>query len=468
MTSARAARGVSGDWQSRSFWLEHRSYEPARPLLGDETADVVIVGAGFTGLWSAIMLKEADPDIDVVVVEQKVAGYGASGRNGGFAMTMVGRNIHDLLRKVGLESARTTHLAMREALHEIESFCAHEEIDAGITHPGLLTVSNGPEQDVRIRQDLLAAERLGLDDFHEVPAARCREIIHSDRLRIGHFEDDALLVDPAALVRGLRDSAITRGVRVYEMTPVDGVEDIGGHRVEARTPFGTVHADRALLATNAYASSVPALSRFIFTIYAYIILTEPLTDEQWSRVGWEQRMGVEDKRIMPHFHRPTPDGRILWGGRDAPIAPEGPNPRRDRDPRIFSRLEETFRWTFPHLGDVKISRGWAGPVCATVNCFASVGFLGKSERICYALGYSGHGVGPSYLAAKILRDLLLGAGSELLELPMLRKHPIPLPPGPLRPLALAATQRVQDVLQRADDSGSDRGALMRLALRALQ
>lgn len=464
MTSLRSTRDSSGDWQSRSFWLEDRSYKPARRLAGDEMADVVIVGAGFTGLWSAILLKDADPDIDVVVVEQKVAGYGATGRNGGFAMTMVGRSIHDLLRKVGPESAKATHMAMRKALREIESFCAGEGIDASITHPGLLTVSNGPEQDVRIHQDLLAAERLELDDFHEVPRARCRELIHSDRLRMGHFEDDALLVDPAALVRGLRDAAISRGVRIYEMTPVDGVEDIDGRRVEARTPFGAVHADRAVLATNAYASSAPALSRFIFTIYAYIILTEPLTDEQWSRIGWEQRMGVEDKRIMPHFHRPTADGRILWGGRDAPLLAGPPDPARDSDPRIFRRLEETFRLTFPQLADVPLQHAWGGPVAGTVACIPHAGWLDQG-RILYALGYSGHGVGPSALMAKVVRDLLLDRESLLTRLPLVTRRLTPLPPPPLQERVLQLSQRT---LQAADDRGAARGPLARIALKFLQ
>ena len=461
-------RADEGYWRTRSLWMQRRPYRPQAPLEGDEVADVVIVGAGFTGLWSAIALKDADPAMSVAVLEEKVAGYGASGRNGGFAMTMVGRNIHDLVRKVGSSRARATHLAMRQTLAEIQAFCAKEGIDADITSPGLLTVSNGPEQDVRIRQDLEAAARLGLDDFHELSGEQCRELLRSDRLRMGHWEDDALLVDPAALVRGLRDAALRRGVRIYETTPVDSLEEVGGRRVEARTPFGTVHADRALVATNAYANSIPALRRFIFTIYAYIVVTEPLAPEQWEAVGWERRMGVEDKRVMPHFHRPTPDGRILWGGRDAPIAPEGPNPARDRDPHIFARLEETFRWTFPQLSDVRIAKGWAGPVCGTVNCFASVGFLGRQQRIAYALGYAGHGVGPSQLVGKIVRDLLLGERSELLELPMVTKRPVPLPPGPLRGPALGVTKRLQQVLQRADDEGSDRGALVRLALRVLQ
>jgi glycine/D-amino acid oxidase-like deaminating enzyme len=454
-----------GDWHTLSFWMSRRPYEPGPRLDGDHTADVAIIGAGFTGLWTAIHLKEADPAIDVIVVERDIAGYGASGRNGGFAMTMIGRNVHDLVRKVGVTRARATHLAMRHTLRDIESFCAADGIDADITRPGVLTVSNGPEQDVRIRQDLAAAERLGLDGFRPLSGPQCQDLVRSERLRMGHFEQDSLLVDPAALAWGLRRAAERRGVRIFEQTPVDDLTEVRGRGPELRTPFGTVRADRALIATNAYAHAIPALRRFIFTIYAYIIVTEPLTAEQWARVGWEQRMGIEDKRIYPHFHRPTPDGRILWGGRDAPFSAEGPNPERENDPRIFGRLEETFRWTFPQLHDVAIDRGWAGPVCGTVNCFASAGFLGRSRRLAYALGYAGHGVGPSHLTSRIARDLLLGSDSELLELPMMSKRPVPLPPGPLRGGMLGLAERV---LQHADDQGSDASPLVRLALRILQ
>jgi glycine/D-amino acid oxidase-like deaminating enzyme len=461
-----SGRGIptGEDWRTRSPWLEHGDYTPAPPLDGDAPADIVIVGGGFTGLWSAIAIAEADPAMRVVVLDAAVAGYGASGRNGGFAMTMVARNVHDLVRKAGPERARATRLAMRESLHAIEAFAAAEGIDADITRPGLLTVSNGPEQDVRIAQDVAAARRIGLDDLAELSGAECRDLVHSDRIRLGHFEEDALLLDPAALARGLRDAAVRRGVRVCELTPVTELEERGG-RVEARTPFGTVRADRALIATNAYAWSVPALRRFLFTIYAYIVITEPLTPEQWQRVGWERGVGVEDKRVMPHFHRPTPDGRILWGGRDAPFSAEGPNPRRDRSRRYFRRLEETFRWTFPQLDDVPIAAGWAGPVGGTVNCFASVGYLGRSERILHAVGYGGHGVGPSHLVGRIVRDLVLATRTELLGLPMLTKRPVPLPPGPLRSLLLDGSQRI---LQRADDAGTADNPFVRLALRFLQ
>lgn len=432
---------MMGDWKTRSFWLEHRDYSPGERLDGDQTADVVIVGGGFTGLWSAICLKDADPSIDVTVLEQKVIGFGASGRNGGFAMTMVGRNIHQLTKMVGAQQAAATYHAMHDAIDEIEQFAEAENIDADIWRSGNLTVSNGPEQDIRIRQDVIAAERLGLP-FEFLEAEQVRSYARSDTFRIGHFEEQALILDPAALVRGLADAARRRGVKIYEFTPVDSVEQIGGLRVEARTPFGTVHADRAVIATNAYAQSIPELRRFIFTIYAYISLTQPLTAEQWERIGWESRCGIEDKRIMVHFSRPTADGRILWGGRDAPFMADGPNQHHDRNQHLFDRLEETFRWTFPKLADLKMDRGWAGPVCGTVDCIATVNWM-KGERILYALGYAGHGVGPSRLVGKIVRDMLLTDGTELTELPFVAKRPVPMPPGNLlRHLMLDTAHKV--------------------------
>src|SRR3990172_1929222 len=153
------------DYPTRSFWLGRKPYQPSGQLEGDRKADLVIMGGGYTGLWSAIPLKDADPSLDIVLLEQEVIGYGASGRNGGFAMTMTERNIAQLLRRVGPEQAHAQHLAMVDSLREMQEFCSTEGIDADITAPGLLTVSNGPEQEIRIQKDLEAAERLGLSDF---------------------------------------------------------------------------------------------------------------------------------------------------------------------------------------------------------------------------------------------------------------------------------------------------------------
>ena len=175
-------------------------------------------------------------------------------------------------------------------------------------------------------------------------------------------------------------------------------------------------------------------------------------------------MGIEDRRVMPHFHRPTADGRILWGGRDAPVSPIGPDPLRDQDPRIFGRLEVTFRQTFPQLEDVRITERWGGPVGATVHCLPSAGWL-HPGRLAYAVGYSGHGVGPSALLARVAVDLLLERDTERLSLPFVTRRPMRLPPEPLRWPLLDGAQRV---LQAADDRGGARGPLGRGLIRLLQ
>ena len=460
---AEGSRVGSAELPKPSYWLSAAGPAPQPPLEGSASADIAIVGGGFTGLWSAIRLAEASPRSRIVVLEAREVGFGASGRNGGFAMTMVGRNLHDLVRKVGPARARRLHLEMVATLGEIERFCADEGIDCQLTHPGILTVANGPEQDQRIAQDLRAARLCGLDDFRRVSRAECWELVRAERVRSGHFEEHGLLLDPAALARGLRGAALQRGVKVFENTPVTGM-DAHPYRVQLVTPRGQVDSRQVLVATNAYARVVPRLRRYLFTVCAYITLTAPLSPEQWARVGWERRMGIEDKRIMPHFHRPTPDGRILWGGRDAPLLAGPPDPRRDSDQRVFQRLEESFRWTFPQLGDVPLEHAWGGPVGGTVACIPHAGWL-ERDRVLYALGYSGHGVGPSALMAKVVRDLLLGRRSPLTDLPLVTRRLTPLPPPPLQAPLLALSQRV---LQRADDRPESSGPLAHLALRLLQ
>lgn len=458
--------GKESEWEALpqpSYWLSRPSGPPRPPLEQSVSADFAIVGGGFTGLWSAIRLAEAAPHARIVVLEAREVGFGASGRNGGFAMTMVGRNLHDLVRKVGPDMARRVHLEMVETLGEIERFCEEEEIDCQLSHPGILTVSNQPDQDLRIEQDVRAASRCGLEDFRAVSGPESWEMVHAHGVRRGHFETHGLLLDPAALARGLRAAAERRGVEVYENTPVTRLQGRHG-LVQLATPRGHVDSRQVLVATNAYARVVPRLRRYLFPVCAYITLSAPLSAQQWARVGWETRMGIEDKRIMPHFHRPTADGRILWGGRDAPLLAGPPDPARDSDPRIFRRLEETFRLTFPQLADVPLQHAWGGPVAGTVACIPHAGWLDQG-RILYALGYSGHGVGPSALMAKVARDLLLRRDSSLTRLPLVTRRLTPLPPPPLQERVLQLSQRT---LQAADDEGTAHGPLARMALKFLQ
>ena len=435
-------------YSERSFWLGRRGYEPRPALQGDLDTDIVIVGAGFTGLWTAILLKEEDPALNVLVLEAQVAGYGATGRNAGFGMTTVGRSLKYLLKSVGQERTRATYLAMVDTLREIGSFAKIEGIDADIWYSGNLAVSSAPVQDHRVETDWKASQQLGLGDFELLDEMQVRDRIVGHGLRMGVYEPHCLILDPAALVRGLRDAAVRRGVLVFEQSPVESFESLDGGRISARTPAGTVRAERGLVATNAYAHSIPELFRYIFTIYAYALATAPLNDQQLATVGWRSKCGVEDRRLVVHGYRLTADRRIIWCGRDAPFKPDGPSREFDQDERIFERLKESFRWTFPQLASLGFDAAWGGPICGTIDCIATVRWLEK-ERLLYALGYAGHGVGPSRLVAKVARDLLLGRSSDLLELPFFAKKPVALPSDKaLKRFGLAMAQRV---IQKVDD-----------------
>jgi glycine/D-amino acid oxidase-like deaminating enzyme len=225
----------------------------------------------------------------------------------------------------------------------------------------------------------------------------------------------------------------------------------GGGQVTVFTPKGKITAQRAVLAANAYSTQIPALSRYVMPFYSYILLTEPLTDEQWSRVGWTGREGMEDRRVFLHYFRPTVDGRMMWAGRDAPYRPNGPDPQYDRDDRVFKRLEETFAWTFPQLGDVKVAYRWGGPVGVTGTFLPSAGWL-KGGRTAYAFGFCGHGVAITNLVAMAMRDLILERDTDYSRLAIVGKKPLNLGPRLIRdPMtrAMIRHQLEQDDIGRA-------------------
>ncbi len=436
------------DLASRSYWLSLDPYQPGPPLEGDVQADVVIVGGGFSGLWTAYYLLKADPGMTVAVVEANAVGYGASGRNGGFAMTLVHRSLADLAGAVGPEQARALYCAAKDSVRSIGRVCEAEGINADLQPNGLLTVSNNPLQDQIIRRDVETAQRLGIDGVSFLERDQLQAAVHSDTFRCAVREETCTLLNPARLVRGLKEAAIRAGARVYEQTPLERFEQTDGGIV-VKTPRGRIRAQRALLAANAYSAQIPALRRYIMPFYSYILLSAPLTDEQWSRIGWDGREGMEDRRVFLHYFRPTADGRLMWAGRDAPYHPDGPNPKYDRDDRVFKRLEETFAWTFPQLHDVAFEHRWGGPIGVTGEFLPLVGWL-KGERIAYAFGYNGHGVAITHLAAQVVRDLILERDTDYTRLAIVGRKPVDLGPRPLRDPLVNAT--VNYYLRR-DDAG---------------
>jgi glycine/D-amino acid oxidase-like deaminating enzyme len=439
---------MTEDLSTRSFWLGLDPYEPDLPLEGEMQADVAIIGAGFSGLWAAYHLLKADPGMTVVVLEASAVGYGASGRNGGFAMTLVHRGLADLAATVGDAQAKALHLAAVEAVETIGHVCEAEGIDADLQPNGLLTVSNTPLQDAVVREEYETAQRLGLGGFDFLEQDEIRSAVHSDSFRCAVKEESCTLLNPARLVRGLKRAVIRAGGRVFEQTPMNRLDETEAG-VRVTTPAGVVHAQRALLAANAYGSQIPSLRRYVMPFYSYILLSEPLTDEQWSRVGWQGREGMEDRRTFLHYMRPTVDGRMMWAGRDAPYRPNGPDPRYDRDERIFKRLEETFAWTFPQLDDVKIEYRWGGPIGVTGTFLPCAGWL-TGGRVAYAFGYGGHGVAIANLAAMAIRDLILERDTDHTRLAIIGKKPVDLGPRLLRDPMIRAVGRHQ---LRVDDAG---------------
>jgi glycine/D-amino acid oxidase-like deaminating enzyme len=436
------------DLATRSYWLGLDEYEPGPPLDGDMEADIAIIGGGFTGLWTAYHLLKADPGLTVIVLEASAVGYGASGRNGGFAMPLVHRSIQSLVETLGRERALAIHLAAEEAIRNIQRVCEEEGIDADLMPNGLLTVSNTPLQDEHIRREAEIAGELGIEGIRLMDRDEIQARVHSETFRGALEEETCVLVNPAKLVRGLKEAVVRAGGRVFEQTPMDELSQ-SDNEVVVRTPGGSIRAKRALLAANAYSGTIPGLRDRVMPFYSYILLSEPLTDEQWWRIGWEGREGMEDRRTFLHYFRPTVDGRLMWAGRDAPYRPDGPDPKYDRDDRVFERLQKTFDWTFPQLSDLKFEYRWGGPIGVTSTFLPAAGWL-QGHRVAYAFGYNGHGVAITCLLGMSVRDLLLEKETELTRLALIGKRPPSLGPRLVRdPIVKAQT----DYQLRQDDAG---------------
>jgi glycine/D-amino acid oxidase-like deaminating enzyme len=428
------------DFASRSFWLEADPYTAGPALAGDVSVDVAIIGGGFTGLWAALFLLKADPSLKLAVIEREVVGYGASGRNGGFAMTLLGRSLHDLVQSFGVEAARAAHDVVARSIDAIGQFAAEHEAPCDYQKNGFIGVALDDSQIERIEADRKAAEALGLSGVRYIPGDELRREIQSPLYRCGLEEKTCALLDPAKLVRGMARVVRQESGIIYERTAVDRIE-ASSDGVSIRTKQGTVRADKAVLAANAYAVEFPEFRRLLIPLYTYIVLTEPLTEGQWESIGWHGRQGLEDKRTYIHYFRPTADGRILMGGEDAPyFYGSSIGPQHDRNTRVFRLLQGDLTTIYPQLAGIRFTHQWGGPVAITARFVPAFGTL-QGGRVHYGFGYCGHGVAPTHVGGQILRDLVLGRDSDLTQLCFVRTKPIAYPPEPLRYLGMALARR---------------------------
>lgn len=443
------------------YWLDAPAAEPHPALVGRVETDLAVVGGGFTGLWTALLAKQADPGRDVILVEARRVAQAASGRNGGFCSASLTHGLANGQDRFPAELATLERLG-RDNLDEIEEAVERLGIDCDFTRAGELAVATQPWQLDALRDAAELAARVGTP-ARLLDAAAVRAELDSASY-LGGLWDTAgcALVDPARLASGLLRACVTAGVRVHEDTPVVRLDGQRGE-VTLTTPDGGVRAAHVALATGAYSPLLRRLRRYLVPVYDYALVTEPLTSTQLASIGWRHRQGVGDSANQFHYYRLTSDNRILWGGYDAIYHYGGTiRPGHDQRPATFRLLARHFFETFPQLADVSFSHAWGG-VIDTCTRFCVFFGTACSGRLAYAAGYTGLGVGASRFGARVLLDLLAGQPTELTELELVRTKPTPFPPEPVR---YAGIQLTRWSLARADSRGGRRNLWLRALDRA--
>jgi glycine/D-amino acid oxidase-like deaminating enzyme len=450
-------------YRARSLWLDQLP-EPLTPrasLPGDVDCDAVIVGAGFTGLWSAYYLKRAQPDLRVVVLEAEIAGYGPSGRNGGWASSGIAGSPGVYVRRCGHDAVvRGTRETMR-TVDEIGEVAAREQIDCGYAKAGMLTIATTAPQEQRLRESVSGLHAAGMTDEDARMLAPGESAEHADvtRLRAASFSPQAARIDPARLVRGLARACERLGVQIFERTRA---LSLGPGAV--RCQQGTARAEIVLRATESYTTQLQGSGRNYLPLYSLMIATEPLGEDAWAEHRWTDGLLIGDRHHLFFYSQRTADGRIAIGGRGAPYRLGRPvDERNERNAAVRQRLETALRANFPVAAQARVTHHWGGPLAVPRDWSMSVNF-DRSRGFGFAGGYVGHGVVPSNLSGRTLADLALGRDTDLVSLPWVGHRSRRWEPEPLRYLASSAIVRMLGAADRHEDR-HDRRAVHALPLR---
>jgi glycine/D-amino acid oxidase-like deaminating enzyme len=430
-TARSATTADEARYRRRSMWLDllDEPLQPRDPLPGSVEADVAIIGAGYTALWTAYYLAKADPSLSIVLVEREIAGFGASGRNGGWVSPFFPTALDTIAAKHGRGAAVAMQRAMFDTVDEIGRVASAEGIGARYHKGGVLTLANGAEQVERVKAEPAWYHKWGVwpDEMMWLDAAQTRERIAVHGNLGASYLTHCACLDPARLVRGLARAVERLGVRIYERTPV---LEIGNH--ELLTPAGAVRAGVVIRATEGFTPELPGARRDVVPTYSLMLATEPLPASFWDVVGWGGHETFTDGRHLYIYAMRTEDDRIALGGRGAPYHFNSRvSEEYEKVPRVHLVLEQTLKQLFPAARDARITHRWGGGVAIPRDWFPSVG-LDKARGYAWAGGYVGDGVAASNLAGRTLADLITGADSPLVRLPWVNHVSPKWEPEPLR------------------------------------
>ncbi len=421
------------DYARYSFWLETSGDDlsPRAPLEESIDVDVAILGAGFSGLWTAYYLLQRDPSLNVAVVEAEIAGFGASGRNGGWCSSQFSMTPGLLRERYGTEATRDVMLAMYAAVDEVGRVCSVEGIDAHYQKSGGLHIARGAHQSKANDDAMRLYEELGLADHYQLLDAAATD----ERVRVSNavgslLIKDCAVVHPGRLVRGLARAVERLGATIYERTPVIDFEPGPGPVLVTGT--GLVRARVIVLAGEAYLTRFKKLNRQLLPMYSTISLTEPLSDEQWEEIGWQNRECVASNRYHVDYLQRTSDGRILFGSRGAPYRYGGAiDDRYDQHAPTHEAIGRYLVNWFPMLDGIRFTHHWGGVFAVPRDWTTSIAYDPKTG-VATARGYAGQGVSTTNLAGRLLADLITGTESESTRLPMANHASPNWEPEPLR------------------------------------
>ena len=426
---------INQDFKAKSYWMSTREYTPGNPLQGDIDVDVVIVGGGFTGLSSAYHLKKIEPNLRVALVESQVIGFGASGRNGGFNMTLFGLTLQITALRFSKGKAKEAHHYMERAVDYLRDLVVELGIDCDYEHPGFLRVATSEKYKKRILHEMKLAHELGLEGIEWLDKAQIQEQVQSPMYLGAWWEPRCGILNPAKLAWGWADIIKSMGVEIYENTPVAEIVRENS-KVQLETPHGKIRADKAVMATNAWSHLFKDLRRKQVPVWTHIVMTEPLKEKHFKEIGWQNRQGIEDARNLVHYYRLTVDNRLVMGGRDVSLS-YGNDMEKDLNPVTFDGLKNDVHELFPVLRDIQFTHEWGGPVSVPLDMAPAIGYVGD-KNVVYSLGTVGHGVSMTQLNGRTVADLVLERKSDLTDVFFVNRRTIPWPPEPLRNLTIKA------------------------------